>query len=77
MSILTDTPWDAPLQACLNPRDSLYALLRIPMPETRMGYSADDQAMAKGGSGGGGPGGHGDGPDDYDSYGALARDAGY
>ncbi len=82
MAVLTETPWDAPLEASLGPRDSLYPLLGVAMPEKRMGLSADDKAMASGAERGGpgaagGGAGAGGGPDEYTSYGALARDFGY
>jgi hypothetical protein len=48
-------------------------MLQLRMPEHRMGYSADDQALAATGGRGGG----GDGEDDFSSYGALAREVGY
>ena len=78
---LTETAWDAPLEALLAPRDALYALLGAGAPpEGRMGYSADDRAMARGeasGGGGGGAGGDGAKGEDYSSYGALFRESGY
>lgn len=74
ITVLTETPWDSELARVLEPRDSLYGLLQLRMPEARMGYSEDDKALAA--TGGRGKGGD-TGEDDFSSYGALAREAGY
>ncbi len=73
LAVLAETPWDGALAAVLAPRDSLYGLLRVPMPAVRMGCSAEDEALAAGVAAAA------DAPDaeNFDSYGALARDAGY
>ena len=47
------------------------------MPEARMGCTAQDVALAAGTKAGSAVGGGGDEPESFESYGALARDAGY
>lgn len=78
LATLTETPWDATLAAVLGPRDALYAHFRVDMPEARMGCSAQDAALAAGHKAGGAAAQAGaDDAENFDSYGALARDAGY
>jgi hypothetical protein len=75
LSALTETSWDGPLAAVLGARDSMYPLFGLPVPEGRMGTSADDRALASGAGSSGGM--NGGGEIDFSSYGALTREAGY
>lgn len=78
LAILTETPWDAALECALGPRDALYPLLGVAPPEGRMGSTLEDAALAKGERSGGGVAGASDqAAGGFESYGALARDAGY
>jgi hypothetical protein len=77
LAILTETIWDASLSVVLGPRDALYSLLRVNMPDTRMGCSPQDVALAAGLKAGNANGGNTDEPEGFESYGTLARDAGY
>jgi hypothetical protein len=78
LAILSETPWGVELGAALGPRDALYPLFGLPVPEDRMGTSAEDAALAAGaGSCGGGGGGGGGGGAPAEGYGALAAEAGY
>jgi hypothetical protein len=71
LAILSETPWGVELGAALGPRDALYPLFGLPVPEDRMGTSAEDAALAAGAGSCGGGGAPAEG------YGALAAEAGY
>jgi hypothetical protein len=78
LALLTETPWDADLAAVVAPRDKLYGLLGVEVPDVRMGL-ADEAAMAAAGAAAAGPAGGagGAGTEDLSSYGTLVREMGY